>query len=151
MILLAINKQAAFVVADHLVQAREQLSTVHHIVSLPAVQVHTPDTETAIENLVYTVNLPQSTILTGFLCCKQVSKKELLAVQTSKVTLNRLLARVRRLTEVCYLAEHELFTSHRHKCKFMFGLYTHTVYVYMMKIDRFIGRCISRSTLMCQP
>ena len=30
----------------------------------------------------------------------QVSKKELLAVQTSKVTLNRLLARVRRLTEV---------------------------------------------------
>ena len=33
----------------------------------------------------------------------QVSKKELLAVQTSKVTLNRLLARVRRLTEVCIL------------------------------------------------
>ena len=30
----------------------------------------------------------------------QVSKKELLAVQTSKATLNRLLARVRRLTEV---------------------------------------------------
>lgn len=30
----------------------------------------------------------------------QVTKKELLAVQTSKVTLNRLLARVRRLTEV---------------------------------------------------
>lgn len=30
----------------------------------------------------------------------QVSKRELLAVQTSKATLNRLLARVRRLTEV---------------------------------------------------